>query len=63
MTEKKPTIDERLEAIAQTLELVANMQLVTEEKLKGLVDTTQRFEEFAKLVLSNHEERLRQQGA
>ena len=53
------TIDERLEALAQTLELTALMQQATEKALAEFTKQTDRFEEFAKLVLSNHEERLR----
>lgn len=47
------TIDERLEALKQTMELLGRMHVETEAALQKFVETTDRFEEFAKLVLSN----------
>jgi len=47
---RRPTIDERLEAINQTLELVAAMQLDNEKRLEGL---TQTVELLAAVVAEN----------
>ena len=48
---KKPTIDERLEAITHTLELVAAMQLKTEKQLK-------RLGRYVRIITIDHERRL-----
>jgi len=48
---KKPSFEARLEAIRQTLELVAAMQLVTERELSQL-------SKLSKTVLTSHEARL-----
>lgn len=48
---RKPTIEERLEAITQTLELVAAMQLVNEKQLE-------RFEQFTLINLTSHHRRI-----
>lgn len=56
------TIDERLEALTHSVELIAAMQQTTEKNLAELTKQTDRFEEFAKLVLANHEQRLRESG-
>jgi hypothetical protein len=53
------TIDERLEALALSMESLAHMHKSTEQALRDFTVQTDRFEEFAKLVLSNHEERMR----
>jgi hypothetical protein len=47
----KPSIDERLEAIVQTLGLVANMQLKTEKEIK-------RLGRYVRIIVRDHEERL-----
>lgn len=44
---KKPTLDERLEAIIHTLELVAAMQMQTEKKLDVLEKNMDRLEKFS----------------
>jgi hypothetical protein len=53
------TIDERLEGLAQSVELLAHMHKATEQALRDFTVQTDRFEEFAKLVISNHEGRMR----
>jgi hypothetical protein len=57
--EKAMTIDERLEALTHSVELIAAMQQTTENNLAKFTAQTDRFEEFARLVLANHEERIR----
>lgn len=47
-------IDERLEALTQTVELLGGMQIETERKLQNLIDTVNR----VALVVVDHEERL-----
>jgi len=49
---KKRTIDERLDALAESLELLTGMHRATERELR-------RFSRLARLILINHEERLR----
>lgn len=56
------TIGERLEALAQSVELLAHMHKSTEQAIRDFTVQTDRFEEFAKLVLSNHEGRLEEHG-
>lgn len=48
----KPTIEDRLEAIVQTLEIVAAMQLAAEKRLD-------RFESFTLANLVGHNKRLK----
>lgn len=47
----KPTIDERIEAIVHTLELVSGMQLKTEKELK-------RLGRYVRRIAIDHESRL-----
>jgi hypothetical protein len=62
---KKPTIEQRLEATNQTLELVAAMQLVTERELakasktiNDLGDEISRLSRFTNAALTIHEARI-----
>lgn len=48
---KKRTIDERLEALAQTVELMAGMQLKTEKELR-------RLSRVVRIIVIDHESRL-----
>jgi hypothetical protein len=49
---KKPTVDERLEAIAQSVELLAGMQIKTEAELD-------RMARLARAILGDHNKRLK----
>lgn len=53
------TIDERLEALAQSVELLSTLHQDTERAAKAFEQRVDRFVEFAQLVLSNHEQRIR----
>ena len=48
----KPTIDQRLEAVVQTLEIVARMQLTTETELA-------RLSKLSVKVMTSHENRIK----
>lgn len=48
----KPTIEQRLEAITQTLEVVAGMQLTTEKELTHLA-------KLSRIVMTSHEARIK----
>jgi hypothetical protein len=48
----KPTIDQRLEAVVQTLEIVARMQLTTETELSRLTKLSIK-------VMTSHEDRIK----
>ena len=48
------TIEERLEALTQTVELLGGMQVETEKKLQRLIDTVNR----VALLVVDHDERL-----
>lgn len=52
-------IDERLEALTHSVELIAHMQLKTERELKKLSRTFRGFMRTAQMILLDHEERLR----
>jgi len=47
----KPTIDQRLEAIAQSVELLAGMQIKTEKSIN-------RLGRYIRVIVRDHEERL-----
>jgi hypothetical protein len=52
---RKPTIDERLDAIAQSLELLVGMQIATEKTVDKLARFTNRFATFTLTnVVSQH---------
>ena len=51
MSEEKPTIEQRLEAVVHTLELVSAMQLKTEKEIK-------RLGRFLRVMAVDHEARL-----
>jgi hypothetical protein len=53
------TIDERLQALAESMELLKLDQHETQLALQKLTAQTDRFVQFAQLVLSNHENRMR----
>jgi hypothetical protein len=59
------TIDERIEAIAQQVELLGGMQLKTEEHLQLAIEELQktnrglnRLRKYALLIASDHEARI-----
>lgn len=55
------TIDERLEALTQSVELLASMQKETEKRLQGLLEVSTQLEQsMIRLVrvVVRHEERL-----
>jgi ABC-type transporter Mla subunit MlaD len=63
--EKKPSIEQRLEAITRNLELLASLQADTERKLDRLIETVDRLSDTvntgftkAAAILLRHEERL-----
>lgn len=70
---KKPTIEQRLEAITQTLELVAGMQLATDRKLDRVAIELEQLSKLAaqtnkdlghltalsKIVFTSHEARIK----
>ena len=63
---KKPTIDERLDAITETLELVAGMQLTNEKAITSLAKAIERteknldrLERLTKVMLISHEARIK----
>lgn len=52
------TIDERLQALAESTELIARMHQKTEKELRRLTHETRRFMRTAQLIFLNHETRL-----
>jgi len=70
--EPKPTIEERLEAITHTLELVSQMQLKTEERVDAITHTLElvsqmqlktdqhikRLGRYVRIIVVDHEQRL-----
>jgi hypothetical protein len=54
------TIDERLEALTHSVELIAQMQQTTEKELRRLSRDVRGFMRTAQLILLDHETRLRQ---
>ena len=48
---KKPTIDERLEALTQTVELLAHLQKRTEVEIEKMAH-------LARSILTNHNKRI-----
>jgi F0F1-type ATP synthase gamma subunit len=59
MAAKKPTIEQRLEAIAETLEIVAAMQLASEKRMDAALKRMDRFEAFTFVNLVGHNKRLK----
>jgi hypothetical protein len=51
-------IDERLEALTQTVELIAGMQQKNEEHITALTREVRRFRYWTEAVILNHESRL-----
>jgi|GraSoiStandDraft_50_1057286.scaffolds.fasta_scaffold60724_3 hypothetical protein len=54
------TIDERLEALTHSVELIAQMKQTTEKQLRRLSREVRRFMRTAQLIPLDHETRLRQ---
>ena len=52
------TIDERIEAIAQHVELLGRMQIKTEEELQKTNRGLNRLRKYALLIASDHEARI-----
>jgi hypothetical protein len=55
----KPTIEQRLDAITETLELVAGMQLTVEKSLKQTAKNLERLSLLGATVMTSHEARIR----
>jgi len=65
MAKKKRTVDERIDAIAESVELIAGMQETTEKELRDFRKEVQVFmagvKEFGKytqLIVRSHEKRI-----
>jgi hypothetical protein len=52
------TIDERIEALTQSVELLAGMQIATEKRHAELASTLNQFMLLATKIFASHEERL-----
>lgn len=53
------TIDERIEALTQSMELLAGMHRQTEKEIHDLTREVGKFKFWAEAVILNHEARLR----
>jgi hypothetical protein len=53
------TIDERIEGLTQSVELLAKMHEKTAEEISHLVAETRRFQYWAEAIILNYEARLR----
>jgi len=53
------TIDERIEALTQSVELLAGMHKQTEEEIAKLAAQNRRFQYWAEAIILNFESRLR----
>lgn len=59
MNGDKPTFEERMQAIAETLDLVAHMQLKTEKELGALTRSVRSLVRTGQMIIAGHELRLR----
>jgi hypothetical protein len=53
------TIDQRIDALAQTVELLAGMHQQTEAEIKALAKEVRRFQYWAEAIILNFDSRLR----
>jgi hypothetical protein len=56
---RKPTIEERLEAIVETLELVAAMQLSNEKEIEQTQKDLSHLTKLSRIVMTSHEARIK----
>lgn len=54
----KPSIEDRLEAITHTLELVSQMQLKSEERQAKTDKQIKRLGRYIRIIVMDHEQRL-----
>lgn len=59
MNGDKPTFEERMQAIAETLDLVSRMQLKTEKELAALTRSVRSLVRTGQMIIAGHELRLR----
>jgi hypothetical protein len=55
---KKPTIEDRLDAVTHTLELLAGMQLTTEASVQNVASELAQLTALSKAMLTIHEARI-----
>jgi hypothetical protein len=60
MAKKKrvPTVDERIGAISESVELLSGMQQHTERELREFMAGVRAFGRYAELVIRSHEKRI-----